>query len=43
VQADTRKRITGHTDDSVHAGYTHHELATLRTAVEKIVVPGGAK
>lgn len=43
VEADTRKKITGHEDDRVHAGYTHHEMSTLRTAVEKIVVPGGGK
>jgi integrase len=43
VAKDTRKKITGHTDDRVHEIYTHVEIETLRTAVEKIVVPGGAK
>jgi integrase len=43
VAADTRKKITGHEDDRVHAGYTHHEMSTLRAAVNKITVPGGAK
>jgi hypothetical protein len=27
---------TGHSSEAVHRGYTHHELATLRTAVEKL-------
>lgn len=43
VAAETRKKITGHTDDTVHAGYTHTELGVLRSAVEKIAVPGGKK
>ena len=43
VAKDTRKKITGHTDDRVHEIYTHTELETLRSAVEKIAVPGGAK
>jgi integrase len=43
VAKDTRKKITGHTDDRVHEIYTHTELETLRAAVNKITVPGGAK
>lgn len=43
VAKDTRKKITGHTDDRVHEIYTHTEIETLRAAVEKIAVPGGAK
>jgi integrase len=39
VAADTRKAITGHADDRVHDKYTHHELETLRKAVNKIQVP----
>lgn len=39
VAPETRMAITGHTDDRVHAGYTHHELKTLREAVNKIAVP----
>jgi integrase len=43
VNADTRKAITGHSDDRVHAGYTHHEMKTLRAAVNKIAVPNSQK
>jgi hypothetical protein len=31
-----RQRLVGHADSKVHAGYSHHELATLRSAIEKL-------
>jgi hypothetical protein len=29
-------KLTGHTTADIHAGYTHHELATLADAVTKL-------
>lgn len=36
VAPEVRMKLTGHSSDAVHRGYTHHELATLRSAVEKL-------
>ena len=36
VPADVRKKLTGHADAKSHATYSHHELETIRGAVEKI-------
>lgn len=36
VAPDIRQKLVGHSDAKVHAQYTHHELQTLRTAIEKI-------
>jgi integrase len=36
VAPDIRQRLVGHADSKVHAGYSHHELATLRSAIEKL-------
>ncbi len=29
-------KLTGHKREAIHAGYTHHELETLRAAVRKL-------
>lgn len=36
VAPELRMKLTGHTTAEVHAGYTHHELATLSDAVTKL-------
>ena len=36
VAPEIRQRLVGHADSKVHAGYTHHELATLRSVIEKL-------
>ncbi len=36
VAPELRMKLTGHKSESVHAGYTHHELETLRAAVGKL-------
>lgn len=36
VAAELRQKLSGHADDRTHAGYTHHELDTLRAAVAKL-------
>ena len=36
VAPEIRQRLVGHADSKVHAGYSHHELATLRSAIEKL-------
>jgi len=36
VAADLRQKLAGHADAKVHAGYTHHEIETLRAAVAKL-------
>ncbi len=36
VTAELRMKLTGHTTEAVHRGYTHHELETLRAAVGKL-------
>ena len=41
VAPELRMKLTGHKSESIHAGYTHHELEVLRAAVGKL--PGLAK
>ncbi len=41
VAPELRMKLTGHKSEAVHAGYTHHELETLRAAVGKL--PGLSK
>jgi integrase len=36
VAPELRQKLTGHLDDKSHAVYSHHELETIRLAVEKI-------
>jgi integrase len=36
VSEELRMKIAGHSTRDAHAGYTHHEIATLRAAVEKL-------
>jgi integrase len=36
VSSELRMKLTGHKTESVHRGYTHHEIEKLREAVEKI-------
>ena len=36
VIPELRMKLTGHKTESVHRGYTHHELDTLRAAIEKL-------
>jgi integrase len=36
VSEEIRMKLAGHASKDVHAGYTHHELETLRAAVAHI-------
>lgn len=36
VSEELRMKLTGHSSESVHKGYTHHEIETLRAAVSKL-------
>ena len=36
VSSEVRMKLTGHKTESVHRGYTHHEIKKLRAAVQKI-------
>jgi hypothetical protein len=36
VASEVRMKLTGHKTESVHRGYTHHELEKLRSAIQKI-------
>lgn len=36
VPAEVRRKISGHADDRSHDEYSHHEIKTLRDAVERI-------
>jgi integrase len=36
VTPELRQKLTGHLDEKSHAVYSHHELETIRDAVEKI-------
>ena len=42
VPPEIRQKLAGHSDPKVHARYTHHEIDTLRRAVEKLpsISPG---
>lgn len=41
VASELRMKLTGHTSEATHRGYSHHELAVLRRAMLKL--PGLAK
>jgi len=36
VAPEVRKKLTAHSDEAVHSAYSHLEVGTFRTAVEKI-------
>ena len=36
VAPELRMKLTGHTTEAAHRGYTHHELETLRAAISKL-------
>jgi integrase len=36
VAMELRQKLAGHADEKVHACYTHHQIETLRAAVEKL-------
>jgi integrase len=36
VAPELRMKLTGHTTEAVHRGYTHHELESLRAAIAKL-------
>lgn len=36
VAPELRMKLTGHSSDAVHRGYTHHQLETLRAAIRKL-------
>jgi len=36
VAPDVRQKLAGHADKKVHAAYTHHDLQTLRHAIEQL-------
>jgi integrase len=36
VAPEVRMKLTGHTTEAVHRGYTHHELEVLKAAVSKL-------
>jgi integrase len=36
VSQELRMKLTGHATPSANTGYTHHELETIRTALESI-------
>jgi integrase len=36
VPPELRMKLTGHSSEAIHRGYTHHELAVLRNAVAKL-------
>jgi len=36
VAPELRMKLTGHTTEAVHRGYTHHEMETLRAAIAKL-------
>ena len=36
VAADIRQKLAGHASSKAHVGYTHHEIETLRGAIEKL-------
>lgn len=43
VHPDIRRKLTGHADEQVHARYSHHELETMRSAIESISVSKNTK
>jgi hypothetical protein len=40
VPVEVRQKFTGHTSAEMNQHYTHHEIATLRAAVEKLPTLG---
>lgn len=36
IAPELRKKLSGHADEKIHAGYTHHEIKVLREAVGKL-------
>ena len=36
VAPELRMKLTGHSSEAIHRGYTHHELDTLRSAIGKL-------
>jgi integrase len=36
VAPELRMKLTGHTTESTHLGYTHHEIESLRDAISKL-------
>jgi integrase len=36
VASEIRQKLAGHSDSKVHANYTHHEVQTLRGAIDKL-------
>jgi len=36
VSPELRMKLTGHSSEAVHHGYTHHELEALKNAVWKL-------
>jgi hypothetical protein len=40
VSQEIRQKLTGHTSAEMNKIYTHHELAPLRAAVEKLPTLG---
>lgn len=43
VPEEVRRKMTGHTSTATHQQYTHHELRTLKGAVEKLPPLNGKK
>ncbi len=42
VASELRQKLSGHSDERTHAGYTHHEMDNLRAAVAKLPRVGKA-
>lgn len=40
VHPDIRRKLTGHSDAAIHARYPHHEIKTMRAAVETLTIAG---
>lgn len=38
ISAEVRKVLTGHSSDAVHAGYTHHDLSKLSSAMATLPI-----
>lgn len=36
VPPELRMKLTGHTTEAIHRGYTHHEVENLRAAIDKL-------
>ena len=42
VASDLRQRLSGHSDDKTHQGYTHHDTTIMRAAIATLPAVGGA-